>query len=228
MSIVRGNAGEKIKRTGQLNKVFLVGNQSQDACAPNLRLQLQFQNSTQTRDKLLYMGGVYNSVLPRIGAYDGNGGNFASYFNSWREAIIAAEMGWLGDNLNAQIGKIVGYAFDPTTGLVQFALQAPGVTWPNSDDPVRVSIAFPFKSPLDGTYLVQHTSSTSCTTVQPRPAAPFTLQGTIQLKGTNFISLATLNNLGLTGTVIAQNGMTRKSGRPYYASRGRLSPTVRW
>jgi hypothetical protein len=110
-----------------------------------------------------------------------------------------------------------------------YALAAPGISFPVLGRPYRVDVEFPLsRSPLDGTQIVIPTSNTSAITAKPRPASPFVVQGVMKVRGGQFVSLSQTNNQGNPGTVIAQNPMIHKIGRPLYTSRGRSAPIARW
>ncbi len=225
------DAGVKQRGVGSMNKFFLPGVQAQPAAETNISLQVLFADATQAHKKLMFMAGCPRSLFPNADALDLNQstlpGQWLSSFNGWRNLIRSLGAGWYSAPM-AQNAPIVGYDVDPVTGITTYTLGA-SITWPNNNKPVKVSVEFPtVRSPLDGVQLVIHTSDTVCYTAKPRPAAAFTVQGILNLKGASLIKLSTANQQGQMGSVTPMNPMSRKRGRPLLVSRGRLPVVVRW
>ncbi len=226
------DTGAKTKRIGSVAKFFLPGVQAQPAAESNVSLQVQFSDSTFAHNKLLFMCGPPRSLFPNGNAFDPNQssqpGTWWSAFQSWRTLLISLGASWYSAP-TVQTAFISDYVFSNTSGRTTYTLTAPGITWPATNVPSRVSVEFPLsRSPLDGVQLVIPISATSCYTAGPRPAAAWTVQGTMKLKGAQLISLATPNLSGQLGTITPENPMTRKRGRPLLVSRGRASVQVRW
>lgn len=229
IQLIRTQNGLTRKRTGYLRKLAIPGSSSFDSCAPNLRLQAMMKDASAQRTKLTFLSGCWDAIFPQGNLYFGQAGGFQSYFNAWAGALIALGYGWLADTGEDEASLITGYSFDPASGHTVYALAPGGIQWPEIGRPYRVDVEFPLsRSPLDGTQIVIPTSPTSAITAKPRPAGPFVVQGTMKLRGSSFVSLATTNNQGNPGSVLAQNAMTHKSGRPLYTSRGRSAPIARW
>ncbi len=226
------DAGVATKRVGGVAKFFLPGVQAQPSCESNISLQVNFNNSTSTQQKLLFMPGCPRSLFPNGDALDvsqaSKPGNWLSSFNSWKSLLVSLGASWYSSPVTQGV-DITNYVFDPVTGLTTYTLKAPGMTWPNNSKPVSVNVEFPLsRSPLDGRQLVIHNSATECYTASPRPAAPYTVQGFMSLRGKVLVSLATTNQQGQKGSITPQNPMSRKRGRPLLVSRGRLPVTRRW
>ena len=228
---VYDDSSNKQVRVGQVFRFFLPGVQAQPSAPENVSLQVSFSDSNKRNKKLAFLCGPPASLFPGANALDLNQtalpGNWLSSFNSWRALLISLGAGWYSAP-TTQEKSIVGYSFDANTGQVTYTL-GNAMTWPNTDKPIRVSVEFPLsKSPLDGVQLVIPTGALTCYTAQPRPAAPWTVKGTMRLLGANLIKLSTLNTLGVAGTITPQVPMSRKRGRPLLVSRGRVAVKNRW
>jgi hypothetical protein len=227
--MVRDDAGLPVKRVSYAQREAIPGVQAQPANETNISLLLSFEDSTGFRNKSMMLAGCPRSLFPNADALDRNGGGaFWSNFQSWTTLLISLQMGWMAsDVLNSQ--TIEGYTFNPANGLTTYDLKAPGIPFPVMNKPYRVNVEFPLsRSPLDGSQLVIPTDAVTVKTASPRPAAPYTVDGTMTYKGSVFINLATTNPQGQTGTIRAQAPMSRKRGRPLLVSRGRQPVVRRW
>lgn len=234
LQIVSIDGTTVVRRRGKLKKERIAGTQTTSggpnpSVNSNTRLQVLWQNSDSSREKLLYMGGVWDSVIEGNRYVQSAPGGFASYFQSWVSYCQQVNLGWNGNNPNPVKYKIVNYVVDPVTALVTFTLAAPGIVWPTFDKPVGITVDFGgLKSALDGSYLVWPGTATTAVTVKPRPSSMFIGPGNLWINTKGFIGVGP-PGVGLPpGPIVAQNAMTRKQGRPYYASRGRLPSVVRW
>lgn len=226
------NPDVEILRRGRLVKFAFdqgFGTQANNCCEPNVSLQVAFTTANFTRRKLLMMGGAWAGIFPAVDTYDPNFGAWASYFGQWIQACQAIPFGWLGNSDNPVKYKVTGYVQDPISGLVTFTVQAPGITWPNNTDAVSLNIDVPLtRSPLDGKHLVSHSSATTFTTLKPIGVRPYPPGQLIQvwIDTDEFVSLAPIPPSNAPGRIDGQNAVTRKRGRPTYASRGRLPTAV--
>ena len=137
-------------------------------------------------------------------------------------------MGWLHRVPDAGTA-ITNYVFDSTTGHTVYTLGA-AVTWQVPFGvPQKVSVEFPLsRSPLDGVQIVIPQTPTSCVTAKPRPAAPFTVQGQLHQFTQVFVHVGEQAPQGPLGTVVGQNPVGRKRGRPLLVGRGRSVNRARW
>lgn len=223
--------GTKTKRIGLIETLNLRGQQTisgaDNFCCDNgISLKVLCKDYTKQRSKFVMLPATWAAVVPTLNSYNPTG-TFPSLFNQWSAQLIALGYGWLGNPGDGQVVNILGYDFDEQTGKTTFTLQNPGMTWPNNALPVRVNVRFPKRNWLDGVYLVTHTTATTCRTVDPAPAPPFSEVGQMSLIPSSLYVLADpsapLVNQGL---VIPQASMRRKRGRPLYASRGRAPEKI--
>lgn len=228
---VVNDAGTPVKGIGLVNKFFLPGVQAQPSCETNISLQVLFTDSTMAHKKLLFMAGCPRSLFPNADALDINQGTqpgqWASSFASWRSLITSLGAGWYSAPTD-QVVNITNYTVDADTGITSYNL-SPAMSWPITSKPVMVSVEFPTsRSPLDGRQLVISETPTTCSTAKPRPAGAFTVQGVMTLKGKQLIKINAPSPTGTTGSILAQNPVSRKRGRPLLVSRGRAPVVVRW
>lgn len=234
LQIVSINGVTPVKRRGFLKKERIPGTLTttggpNPSVNSNTRLQVLWANSDRSREKLLYMGGVWDSVIEGNRYVANAPGGFASYFQSWASYCALVNLGWLANNAAPVKYKILSYTTDDVTGKTTFTLNAPGITWPNTNNPVSVSVDFGgVKSPLDGTFTVWPISATQAITVKPRPSAQGYAPGNMWINTKGFVGIGAPGNNVPPGTITPENAMTRKQGRPYYASRGRAPSVVRW
>lgn len=234
IQIISIDGATQVKRRGFLQKEKILGTQTTSgnpnpSVNSNTRLQVLWANSDRSREKLLYMGGVWDSVIEGNDYVPAAAGGFASYFQSWASYCSTVNLGWLGNNPDPVKYKILSYSTDDVTGKTTFELNAPGITWPNNNKPVQVSVDFGgVKSPLDGSFTVWPISATSAVTVKPRPSAQGYAPGNMWINTRGFIGVGAPGVGVPPGTITPENAMTRKQGRPYYASRGRAPSAVRW
>lgn len=221
IALVVDDAGVKVTNKVRTGKFYLAGNQAQPAEESNVSLQCLAMDAEQDNRKLVFLFAPWRSIFPGGDSYDPSGTTWLTFFNQWAAAVKNAGMGWMGVT-TLEEKKITNYVFDPLTGRTTYTLEAPGLTWPSTIDPQKVSVSFPvIKSPLDGVQMVIANSATSCTTTQPAPAFPFMLAGKMRRLGLGFVGLNVPAGPVLQGSIEAQNPVSRKRGRPLLVSRGR-------
>jgi hypothetical protein len=227
VQLVKDNSGAPVKRIGFLDKVDFPGTATSAGaenlvCDNGISLQVVSKDYTKKYTKPSMLAAVWAGVCPSENTYNQDFGGFKTYFGMWTAKLIQLQMGWLGSTGVSSFATITNYVFDATTGLTTFTLGPGGLPWPNNSDAVRVRVRFPGKNWLDGTYLVTHTAATTCTTLEPMPAPPFTKAGTMEIIGSGFRALADpAAPLVNQGFIRATGSQRRKRGRPLYSSRGR-------
>lgn len=227
VALIVNQAGQPVTNKSLLRKFYIPGDPNENGEDTGTSLQVQFVNSAQTDKKLLFLGGPWAGVFPFANAYVEKYKNWQTLFQSWAAAVITAKMGWLARGVS-QEAKITDYDFFPGTGHTTFVLGGAGITWAAGNPPTRVAVEFPTRRhPLDGTYLVVPSQPLQCTTAAPRPAPPFTVEGTMRLYSYNLVRMDVTTGQR-TGTITGQNPVGRKRGRPLLSSRGRAPVTVRW
>lgn len=225
-SYILSNLGNPVKRVTVINKSRISGVVGKPECEPNVSLQVLLSTTLKFNKKLMFLGGVWNSIFPSGDFYDQNAVGWLSAFNSWVSSLYNPAMGWF-TSTGGTNATIEGYTFNPLTGHTTFNLGA-GLSLPAVGTPILVTVDFPLsKSPLDGTYLVVPTADNVVITAQPRPASPFILPGKMRTKGATLVTLAPVSG-GAAGTVVAQDPVTRKRGRPLLVSRGKTPVRDLW
>lgn len=212
VSIEINNAGDRVVGDSLLNYVNLapaISTTSEDA---STALQVIFRSGDAVRRKLLFMRGIWDSIVDAGGQYNDTVGDWATKFSAWRSEVISGGWGWLYTRPNL-IGTINGYEVSPQ-GFVSFALASPGIFGPGPyPGPVKVRVArLNGRSVLNGTLIVQPLTAGTAITTKPRAAAEFTSPGTMRTYLTEFIPAATIDG---------QKIVTRKAGSPLLVSRGR-------
>jgi len=227
--VVRDTLGNHVVRQGDIKKMFVPGTQTQEADETGNSLQAQMADSFKKYKKLCFLCGPWRAIFPHDNTFDPNGGpGFQTLFDAWGLSLITKQMGWLRQVVANQ-ARITNYLMNPTTGIVTITLANPGIPWFAIGKPQSVRIDIPLRrSPLDGNHVVIPVDAVTCTTAQPIGVQPFTVQGTLSTFDKVFVNLADQNNRGQTGTVTAQNPVSRKRGRPSLASRGRAPVRVQW
>lgn len=228
VTMVYNNASERVRRVSTRQKFFkapTVNNPGEDT---GTSLQVLMTTANKDSSKLTFLGGPWAAIFPFANAYDPNANGWATVFNQWGAALIAKQMGWL-KGATSQSAEITGYEFNPENGHTTYTLAAPGIDWGLMPGPTRVYVEFPLsKSPLDGPQIVIPMSNVQAITAEPRPAGPFVVKGLMRLKTYELARLDTTNNQGATGTVIGENPVSRKRGRPLWVNRGRRQVPNRW
>lgn len=212
VSIEVNNAGQRVVGDSLLNYVNLapaISTTSEDA---STALQVIFRSGDAVRRKLLFMRGIWDSIVDSGGLYNDTVGDWATKFSAWRASLIAGNWGWLYTT-PAVIGTIGDYDVSPQ-GFVTFTLQNPGIFGPGPyPGPVKVRIArLNGRSTLNGTLIVQPTGPNTCITTKPHAAAVFQSPGTMRTYNTSFIAASTVDG---------QKIVIRKAGSPLLGSRGR-------
>lgn len=231
VALVQDGTGVPTKRIVRLSEVSKVGVTTWAPAAPNLRCMLQWLTSDNKHSKKLFLGGIPAGLGDNGKVPDQDYATWRTRFNSLVAKWQNAGMGWFGTSV-AQTAVVNTWVQDAPTGRWVFTLQTPGMTWPVGPGfPTSVKIALPGKTPLDGNQVVVVSTATSCFTKDPIGAAPQSTGqiGTMQRLGRVLYTLApAVPNQQPPGSVFAQRIVTHKTGRPTYASRGRLSARPRW
>lgn len=226
IALVLTDTGTKVTRRTRVGKFYLPGTASQPSCESNISLQVLFMNAGQDQKKLTFLGGVWNGLFADGDAY-APVGSWTTFFNQWVAQMLLVDYGWMGTVRSAP-AEIDGYIFDPVTGRTTYTLKAPGITWASTIKPTKVSVDFPGqKSPLDGVQNVFGIDTTHAVTVNPAPAFPFVNKGQMSVLTSGLVQLSTGSVGGTTGSIEAQDPVSRKRGRPLLVSRGRAAVTPR-
>lgn len=231
VGLVAGPAVDtRIKRRSEVDRVYYPGVSSQPAEPTGVSLQVAMFDSSRSYAKRTYMCGPWASLFPGANVFTPAGApGWTSYFQQWSSYLVANNFGWFSNAVNEPDEyEITGYTFDAVTGYTTFTTEDV-IDWPDVSGPVKVSIEFPLsRSPLDGVQLVIPLGPTSFKTASPRPARPFTVEGTLKIADIGFVNLTTPNTLGLPGSINGEVPMSRKRGRPLLVARGRQPVQVRW
>lgn len=233
-SVVIDDGGAKVLRQSDLAEPGFTGVASWTPATPNLCLLCVWQTANNRASKKQYMRGIPNAIDDggKIANFNAAGAAaFGSNFQSWASAMQAFGAGWLA-GVVSKTAIINTYTVDADTAQVTFTLAAPGVVpWPVSfGASTRVYVSLPGKNPLDGALVVVPTSALSCFTTKGHPAPPLPVDqiGVMKLRTPNLVTLAPLAPNTPTGVISPQRVISRKTGRPTYASRGRQSARVLW
>lgn len=232
LAILQRADGTRPKRLVRLSEVGKPGNGATwKPAMPNLRCMLQFVTSDNLYSKKLFLGGCPAALGDDGKTPDQEVLTWKTKFNNWKSKLIFSNFGWLGSTV-LQTAVINSYTLDDVSGRVTFALAAPGMTWPvGAGKRVAVRIKLPGKNPLDGNQVVVVTNATSCFTAKGIGVAPFIVGeiGTMELLGPVFHGVGTSAPGQIpSGDIFAQRIVSHKTGRPTYASRGRLGERVLW
>lgn len=231
-AIVLSDTNVKLKRVTDLFEPRLPGVAAWADAEPNIALMCVWQTGNNRQSKKQYMRGVPAGIVDMGKKPDLAFGAFLSNFNSWRQAMITFQAGWLVTApVMGQTAIITNYMENAATGIVTFTLAAP-LTWPvDPGFPTRVYISLPRKSPLDGPVIViPDVTGSAPFTKNPYGVAPFVMGqiGTMQLRAPSLVTLAPIGGQGAAGVIHPQRMVTHKTGRPSYASRGRASARTHW
>ena len=227
---IANTVGTKLKRVTDLAEPRYAGISTWKPSQPNVALMCVWQTGNNRASKKQYMRGVPAGIgdagkMPDL-AYS----TFLSNFNSWREAMIQFGAGWLVGEV-ARVATILSYTVNPTTAQVTFALSPGLAPWPVAYGvKTRVYVQIPGKSPLDGPLIVVPTSDTSAYTPAAHPAAPLPTGqiGTMLIREPRLVTLSPSGIQSPPGSIHPQRMVTHKTGRPSYASRGRVAAPVKW
>lgn len=237
VGVVKNNAGQPVLRktdTADLRKAGIPG---WAPATPNLALLVDWQTSGVQQVKKAYMRGI-PAGLGALGkkplmTYS----NFQTAWNNYESALVAIGAGWL-TTAATQSATINSYVMNANTGIVQFTLSAPGITWPvNPGQPTRVYVKLPGKSPLDGPLIVSPgelvgggKDPLKCFSWKPvgvGPQWPGTT-GTMQIRQSTLVDLLPPGPNTPPGNLDPKRIVSHKTGRPTYASRGRAPARPEW
>jgi hypothetical protein len=227
MALVKDAAGVKVTRKSALKKGFWPGNQAEAGEDTTTSLQVLWIAPNGRDKKITFLGGPWAGIFPFADAYEPKYSTWATKLGDWANYIKANRYGWLHQT---EAGKetIIGYTFDPLTGITEYTLKGAGMNWPALSEVYRVAVEFPTKRhSLDGVQLVVPDPATKAKTVRPAPAFPFTLQGTMRRYTYEFLPMGNANPQGNTGSIEGTNPVGRKRGRPLLERRGRAPALVR-
>jgi hypothetical protein len=226
VSVEFSDAGLPVRNDSRLVKFFLPGTAAQASAPNNVSLQVQFADSTSRRKKLMFMGGMWRSINPADDILDTSAGAFLSFFNTWKTSLISNGFGWIGTT-DKRRAAVTNYTSTPAEVVTVTYAGAP-ITWPATDRPIPVTFSgINVHSVLNGPQVITPSGANTVTLLKPIATGPFVSPGWINYNIKSFISLASPGNGAATGTVEAQNPMTRERGRPLLVSVGRARAKAR-
>lgn len=229
-TIVVGLLGVTQKRLSDIAEPRTRGVQTWSSAQPNEALMCVWQTANNKYQKKQYLRGVPAGITDNGKVANFGLTGWSSAFNAWREGMALFGAGWLRQEVTA-LAPITSFTCDPVTARVAFILNGGFNPWPlGLNTRQRVYVAVPGRSPLDGPLIVYPTDATHCFTPNPHPTSiPTTGQfGTMSVKGPVLTTLAALTSGGPRGIIHPQRMVTHKTGRPSYASRGRVAGKVVW
>lgn len=228
-AIVLDNAGAVVKRVTDLFEPRLPGVQAWADAEPNIALMCTWQDPTNKFQKRQYMRGIPAGIVDNGKQPDLGFGAFSTNYNNWRESMRVFGAGWLVSAVS-ETATITSYA-SASNGIVTFTIDE-GITWPQAvGQPTRVYVKLPGKSPLDGALIVvRNPDNLHPFTKNPIGVAPFVTGqvGTMERRSTSLVTLLGTGGQGATGIIHPQRIVTHKTGRPFYASRGRVPVKAKW
>ncbi len=226
VALRRTDGGVKVTRRTKVHKGYYPGNGAQASEDSNTSLQVLMTTGDEAHKKLTFMGGPYAAIFPQADSF-APAGAFTTNFNAWVALLKSQKMGWLA-SVVAEEKPVTGYVFDPDTGHTTYSFGGGGFTWDVLHKPKKISIEFPLsRSPLDGVQIVVPDSATVAVTAKPRPAKPYTIDGIARRYDYIFVGLGPVGD-GSAGSVVPQNPVSRKRGRPLLVSVGRSPNQARW
>jgi len=227
VSLLENDAGDKIVRRSDLKEFVKPGNLSQKNTESEISLQCTAADITKRFRKLVAMVGPWNAIFPSADVFEAVP-VWLTKFVSWRDQMIALNMGWLSvSEDNPDTYDVIGYTFNPVTGITTYEF-GEDVPWDAINRKQRVSIEFSEqRSPLDGVQLVVPSTARFAKTLKPRPAFPFVQPGVMRLLEPTFIGLKP-NSIGPTGTIDPHKPVERKRGKSLLEPRARRPVLIRY
>jgi hypothetical protein len=220
VQIVEDAGGAKVTRRGDnFQNIRFDGDGNEHAAEEDVCLELDFIDSTLTRHKTLFLGGIWDSIESNFGAYTPSPA-WTNALTSWRSLMIASGFGWMARTPSAPF-PITGYVVG-ADGFIEFTCT--GVPFPGgaSTVPQAVSIsgvqAVGGKSNLNGTLVVVPSANNKCKTTKPRAALPYVTGGALKTFTYAFVKAAAIS---------PEKIRTHERGAPLLESRGRARVRAR-
>lgn len=212
VSFITNDAGERI-RGGSYpiqEEIFPPGN-NPDGDFSDTSILIEWKNLDATRLKNTYMRGVWDVEVIGEGA-KAKGALYLQYFNDFKAKILQYQYGWYGRVPNtAQVG-VLGY-LSSATDVVTITMKANIFDAGTIGKPVLVNFTgINTKSRINGQQVVIPTSTTACELKKPLAVGPYVNGGFARVLGYEFVPISEGNMARV---------VSRKTGRPLFASRGR-------
>lgn len=229
VALVLDNANAKVRRVSDLSEARQSGVASWPAATPNLALLAEWQTADAGRTKAQYIRGIPVGIMNDGKAYNPSYASWLTNWNAWTSAMVALRAGWLG-SVPALNWTLTNWATNATTGITTFTVPAEEPLWPTATGfPFRVTIKIPGASSLDGVHVVVPATDTTVYTSRPLPAAPHVVGqvGVMTYRAPAFYTLNAVDAQA-TGTINPKRIISRDTGRPTIAGRGRRAAIVRF
>ena len=220
VAIIYDSTGQPVKRAVVIkNPGYTPSLQTATNSAeqPNACALVTWTSTDGKRTKKTFLGGPPDEIFNDAGVYRGDkAGNWASRFSAWREAQLAAAVGWLTDvpglppqnvstiTSNPNLTKTITVAdpiFDPSEIGLHRTVRIKGVNG---------------RSVYNGAWVVVVNAEDAFTTVDAFAAAPYSSGGVV----TAYTFPKPVAQAA--GCLVDREG-THKRGRPMVATRGRLA-----
>lgn len=229
VALVLDNAGAPVRRVSDLSESRQSGVAAWPAATPNLALLAEWQTSDAGRTKAQYLRGIPVGIMNDGKTYNPTYASWLTNWNAWTSAMQTLRAGWLG-TVPSLTWTLTNWATNATTGITTFTVPADDPLWPTQTGfPFRATIRIPGSSALDGVHVVVPATDTTVYTARPLPAAPHVVGavGTMVYRTPAFYSLNPPDAITL-GTINPKRIISRDTGRPTIAGRGRRSAIVRF
>lgn len=218
VQVVQDAAGAKVKRRGDLFQGEGFGGEpTEPNAALDTCLLLDFIDAGQTRHKVMFLGGIWDSIEANNGAYSPSP-DWNARLDVWRTQLVAQSFGWVGRTPSAPFA-ITTY-LQNLDGFVQITSAAGTYTGLPLNTPVQIGIqglqSTGGPSNLNGQLLVRPISATEAITVEQRAVLPYLSGGTVTTYTFAFVK---------TAAVAAEKIGNRKRGSPLLEPVGRQKAT---
>lgn len=230
VALVLDQANGPIRRVADLSEARQVGVAAWAPATPNLCLLNEWQTGDADHTKAQYMRGLPAGLGDLGKAVNKDYASWLTNWNAWTAAMIALRAGWIG-SVVATGWTLTTWATNPNTGITTFTVPVDDPVWPvDIGYPMRVSIKIPGASSLDGVHVVVPSSATTVYTAKPLPAAPHVTGqvGVMQYRAPAFYTLRSPDSQLPDGSINYKRIISRDTGRPSIAGRGRRSAIVRF
>ena len=197
----------------------MLGNQDQPVAEPFVSLDFKFRGANNTRQKWVYLRGIWDSVEEDANYTPAKGIGWQDKLDAWKNALIANAYGWPGvDDVKSKKGVVSTFASN-VNGTVTFTTDFDFSTVMANGSRIQVSIARlnNSHSVLNRTHIV-YTNGTELTTAVPTAAGAFESKGTFRYRVV-FPYLYTSGDPMHIGK--------RSAGRHFFDSPGRLGAKPR-
>jgi hypothetical protein len=185
---------------------------SPTASHPDISLLIDCVSTGNQKHKLVYMGGIWRTIVDNFGAYTPNG-TWDEKFNDWSTKLAALQYGWRSRTPSTAV-NITGYTVD-AEGFVE--IETDGTPFAAITDTtftvnIRGLPTIGKPSPLNGERVVKKTAANKCKTVESFAVLPFA--------GVGFLNTFTY---GFTAIAAArpEKVVSRERGAPLLQSPGR-------